>query len=290
MLLRNQIQMRDPFVFVENGKYYLYGTTDTNCWRGQPDGFDAYVSEDLIHFEHGGRIFAPSGAFWGTENYWAPEMHRHQDAYYLFASFKAPGRRRATSILKASNPLGPFAPWGEETATPAEWECLDGTLYVDDAGQPYIVFCHEWVQAGGGTICVRPLKYDLSGPAGEPQTLFAAKDAAWTKQITHSSGISGHVTDGPFVYRHQNGQLWMLWSSMSETGYAIGQAVSESGKIQGPWRQAEKPVYSGDGGHGMVFRALNGKLYLTIHTPNRTPEERPIFLEVIESDSGLILA
>ena len=287
MLLRSQIQMRDPYVFVENGKYYLYGTTDTNCWRGQPDGFDAYISEDLIHFEHGGRIFSPHEDFWGTENYWAPEMHKYQGEYYLFASFKAPGRRRATSILKASNPLGPFMPWGEETATPAEWECLDGTLYVDDAGRPYIIFCHEWVQEGGGTICISPLKDDLSGPAGKPQTLFAARDAAWAKQIAHSSGISGHVTDGPFVFRPQNEQLWMLWSSMSETGYAIGLSISEGGNILGPWRQAERPVYSGDGGHGMIFRDLKGRLLLTIHTPNNTPNERPVFMEITESEKGL---
>jgi len=286
MLLRGQIQMRDPFVFVEDGKYYLYGTTDANCWRGQPAGFDAYISNDLVHFEHGGRIFAPSAAFWGTENYWAPEMHKYKGEYYLFASFKAPGRRRATSILKANHPLGPFFPWGEDTATPKEWECLDGTLYVDDTGKPYIVFCHEWVQAGGGTICASPLKDDLSGPAGEAQILFAATEARWTKQITHSSGISGHVTDGPYLYKPQNGQLWMLWSSMSATGYAIGLAISKSGKIQGPWHQTEEPVYSGDGGHGMIFRAFDGKLYLTIHTPNHTPDERPIFLQVIETEMG----
>ncbi len=290
MLLRDQIQMRDPFVFVEDGKYYLYGTTDANCWRGQPAGFDAYVSNDLVHFEHGGRIFAPSDSFWGTENYWAPEMHKYKGEYYLFASFKAPGRHRATSILKADNPLGPFLPWGEDAATPTEWECLDGTLYVDAAGKPHIIFCHEWVQEGGGTIYSRPLKDDLSGPLGEAHTLFAAKDARWTKQITHSSGISGHVTDGPYLYKPQNGQLWMLWSSISDTGYAIGLAISKSGSIQGPWHQAEEPVYAGDGGHGMIFRALDGKLYLTIHTPNRTPDERPIFLQVIETESGLILA
>ena len=48
MLLTSQIQMRDPYVFVENGTYYLYGTTDKNCWRGEPEGFNAYKSRDLL--------------------------------------------------------------------------------------------------------------------------------------------------------------------------------------------------------------------------------------------------
>ncbi len=290
MLLRSDIQIRDPFIFVENGRYYLYGTTDLNCWRGKAAGFEAYASDDLTHFQPMGRVFAPSDDFWGTENFWAPELHKYQNAYYLFASFKAPGRRRATSILKADNPLGPFMPWGEEKATPADWECLDGTLYVDKDGLPWIVFCHEWVQGGGGTVCSRRLKEDLSGPAGDAHTLFAARDAVWTKKIRHSSGIEGHVTDGPFMYKPANGQLWMLWSSMSETGYAIGLSISESGHILGPWHQQEKPLYSGDGGHGMVFRGADNVLRLAIHTPNRTPDERPIFLPVKEASNGLVLA
>ena len=282
--------MRDPFVFVEGGKYYLYGTTDVNCWRGKAAGFDAYVSDDLMHFEHAGRIFTPSDTFWGTENFWAPELHKYRGGYYLFASFKAPGRRRATSILKADHPLGPFMPWGEETATPAGWECLDGTLHVDADGLPWIVFCHEWVQEGGGTICLRRLREDLSGPAGETHTLFAAREAAWTKLVRHSSSIEGHVTDGPFLYKPASGQLWMLWSSLSETGYAIGLSISGSGNILGPWHQQEKALFSGDGGHGMIFMGVDNILRLAIHTPNRTPDERPIFLPVKETSNGLVLA
>ena len=289
MLNRGDIQIRDPYVFVEDGKYYLYGTTDVNCWRGEPAGFDVYVSDDLAGFMPGGRVFAPLDTFWGKQNFWAPELHKYRGSYYLFASFKAPDRRRATSILRAEHPFGPFAPWGTETATPSDWECLDGTLYVDGEGLPWIIFCHEWVQEGGGTVCAQRLKTDLSGPEKKPHTLFAARDAAWTKKIRHSSGIEGHVTDGPFLYRPENGQLWMLWSSMSDTGYAIGLAVSESGHILGPWHQQARPLYGGDGGHGMIFRDLDGNLRLAIHTPNRTPEERPIFLMVKETADGFML-
>lgn len=290
MILHSEIQIRDPFVFVENGKYCLYGTTDLNCWHGKAEGFEAYVSDDLTHFEPMGRVFSPSDDFWGTENFWAPEMHKYHDAYYLFASFKAPGHRRATSILKAFSPLGPFHPWGAEQATPGAWECLDGTLHVDSNGFPWIVFCHEWVQEGGGTICACRLKEDLSGPIGEAQTLFAASDVPWTKKIRHSSGIEGYVTDGPYMYKPSNGQLWMLWSSMSETGYAIGLSVSNTGQIPGPWRHQETPLFSGDGGHGMVFRGLDNILRLAIHTPNHTPDERPVFLPIKETANGFVLA
>lgn len=286
---KEDIQMRDPFVLVQQERYILTGTTDADCWRGAPAGFDAYTSADLVHFTPAGRLFAPTPAFWATENFWAPEIHAYQDAYYLFATFKAPRVCRATAILRADSPLGPFTPHGSRAVTPPAWECLDGTLHVDDGGQPWLVFCHEWVQVGDGEICALRLADDLSGAASEPYRLFAASQAPWTKRVKHSSGMEGYVTDGPFLYRPQHGGLWMLWSSLSETGYAIGLAISESGDILGPWRQQEAPIYAGDGGHGMLFRDHAGQLHLAIHTPNKTPNERPIFLPVTETEDGLII-
>lgn len=289
MFLTSQIQMRDPYVFAENGTYYLYGTTDKNCWRGAPSGFNAYKSCDLKNWEGPFKIFGPSESFWGTQNFWAPELHAHKGSYFLFATFKTPGKHRATSILKSDSPLGPFKPWGDESATPVADECLDGTLYVDDDGTPWIIYCYEWVQEGGGTVCARKLKDDLSGAVGEPITLFAAKDAKWTKEITHSSGIKGHVTDGPNVYRAKNGELWILWSSHTETGYGLGITKSTNGKLTGDWKHEDKAVFSADGGHGMLFSEFSGQMNLTLHTPNDTPNERPIFIPIRETDTGFEL-
>jgi hypothetical protein len=51
----------------------------------------------------------------------------------------------------------------------------------------------------------------------------------------------------------------------------------------------EQALFRSDGGHGMIFRTFDGKLMLTIHTPNKTPHERPIFLELEERDGMLSL-
>lgn len=288
MAAREDIQIRDPFVYVEDGTYYLYGTTDSDPWHGPAEGFSVQVGQDLETFDPPVRIFSANASFWGRENFWAPEMHRYQGAYYLIASFKAPGRRRATGILKADSPLGPFRPWGEETVTPPDWECLDGTLHVDLAGQPWLVFCHEWVQEGGGTICARKLKEDLSGPAGEPMLLLKASDAGWTKKVRHSSGMEGHVTDGPFLYKGKE-RLWMLWSSLTQGGYAAGLSYSLTGEVTGPWVNLDEPLYQGDGGHGMFFENNHGDLILTLHAPNKTPLERPLFIGVRDDGDRIIL-
>jgi arabinan endo-1,5-alpha-L-arabinosidase len=60
----------------------------------------------------------------------------------------------------------------------------------------------------------------------------------------------------------------MLWTSFKNGIYTQGIAISESGKLVGPRIQQEEPVYSQDGGHGMVFTTFEGKLRLVLHSPD----------------------
>ncbi|MBP3637547.1 MAG: family 43 glycosylhydrolase [Clostridia bacterium] len=283
---RTDINIRDPFVLVHDGAYYLYGTRGETCW-GLADGFDVYVSRDLEDWEGPHVCFHNDGTFWADRNYWAPEVYHYGDAFYMFASFKHPDVKRGTAILKAESPQGPFHPHSDGCVTPRDWECLDGTLYVSKAGTPYMVFCHEWVQAGDGEVCAIPLTKDLSAPAGEAFLLFHASDAPWCKVMHHSSGVSGCVTDGPFLWRTSDGTLLCLWASFSEGGYTEGVAVSDNGEIDGHFTQVE-PLFMDDGGHGMVFRALDGQLYLTLHSPNAHLEERPFFHPIEDTGSRLV--
>ena len=278
---RSEIHIRDPFVLVHEGRYYLYGTRGLTCW-GLADGFDVYVSDDLEEWSGPHECFHNDGSFWADRNYWAPEVHVWQGAFYMFASFKHPDVCRGTAILRADSPMGPFVPHSDGCITPKDWECLDGTFYVSRDGKPYMVFCHEWVQVGDGEVCAVPLTQDLRAAAGETRLLFHASDATWSRWIPHSSGINGCVTDGPFLWRTQDGALLCLWASFSEGGYTEGMAVSDNGEIDGRFVQAE-PLFAQDGGHGMVFRALDGQLYMTLHSPNSNPEERPFFYPVEEA-------
>lgn len=285
-MLLSDINLRDPFVLLHGGRYYLYGTRGATCW-GPADGFDVYDGEDLAHWNGPTVCFHNDGSFWADRNYWAPEVHPWRGAFYMFASFKGEGRRRGTAILRADSPLGPFAPWSDGPVTPPEWECLDGTFHREADGTPWMVFCHEWVQAGDGTVCAIPLTEDLRGPAGAARVLFHASDAPWARRMRHSSGTEGYVTDGPFLWRTAGGGLVCLWASFSEGGYTQAQAVSDSGGIEGPWRQVE-PLFWRDGGHGMVFRDRDGALLLALHSPNEHLMERPRFFPVMERGDMLV--
>ncbi|GAB4579483.1 MAG: glycoside hydrolase family 43 protein [Anaerolineales bacterium] len=292
----SEIQIRDPFIFPhqEEKVYYLFGTTDKNCWKGPGQGFDCYKSEDLNHWEGPFPAFRPPAHFWGKENFWAPEVHFVNGRYSMFATFIAPQRYRGTHILVSEQVSGPYVPLQAEPITPPDWQCLDGTLFLEADGSPWMVFCHEWVQVHNGAVYAMPLTTDLRKRAGRPVFLFNASEAPWVHpyKLPHQDSrfrFPTYVTDGPFLHRLNNGTLLMLWSSFGTQGYAMGLARSDTGLITGPWHHAPDPLWAADGGHGMIFRTFDGQLMLTFHRPNNTPDERPVFIELDETDDTLCL-
>jgi arabinan endo-1,5-alpha-L-arabinosidase len=287
---REQIHIRDPFILpVGDGKiYYMYGTTDMDCWNAPGVGFDVYKSTNLDDWQGPFPAFRPSCDFWAEKNFWAPEVYQYNGKYYMFASFFAEGKCRGTQSLVSESPLGTFVPNSKTVLTPKEWECLDGTLYVDE-NVPWMIFCHEWVQVGDGTICAVKLSTDLKETISEPIELFKASYAPWVELlIIENAGLKGYVTDGPFLFKTCNNQLLMIWSSFRNQKYALGIARSITGHIMGPWMHDTQPLYSEDGGHGMLFKTFSGQLMLSIHSPNNTPNERPVFLAIKDVDGKLM--
>jgi GH43 family beta-xylosidase len=282
MLKREEIRIRDPFIYTdfENKCYYMYGTTDLVDSRiVARNTFSVYKTADLENFEEPKVIFDGSKCgFWADRDFWAPELHKYNEKYYLFGSCKAENKHRATHIFVCDTPDGEFVPLTEKPITPADWECLDGTFWVED-GKPYIVFSHEWTQIGDGEIWAMQLSEDLKEAVSEPFLLFHASDNPNVSALKRH--IGAYVTDGPFLFASRNGELNMLWSSYSETGYAIGTAISETGTILGPWYQSSSPFFEKDGGHGMVFKTFEGQLKLAIHTPNISPYERTKLIDIV---------
>lgn len=291
----DHIQIRDPFVLTlpERGEYLLFGSTDQNVWSGPATGFDCYRSSNLIDWEGPIPSFRPTAEFWSHEQYWAPEVHEYQGQFFMFATFTAPGHFRGTQILSATEPQGPYSPWSDGPVTPANWECLDGTLHVDDTGTPWLVFCHEWKQIHDGAMMAQRLTPDLRSTAGVPIYLFSGSEAPWACPLdappSNEREFPVYVTDGPYLHRLSSGELIMVWSSFGDEGYAMGIAHSRTGRIEGPWVQEAEPLWKNDGGHGMIGRTLKGELFLTLHGPNRTPDERASFHPLRETDHTLVL-
>jgi arabinan endo-1,5-alpha-L-arabinosidase len=287
MLRCDDIRIRDPFVLPVPGesRYYLYGTTDPEPWReDQAVGFDAYRSADLVHWEGPFPVFRPAPDFWGKFQFWAPEVHPWRDRFAMFASFKGSGRHRGTQVLLSASPLGPFTPLGEGAATPPDWECLDGTLFTEADGKPWMIFSRDWTQATVGAYAAMPLADDLSAAVGPAFELFRVNAAPWVLTPPwHFAGIARgeppcFVADGAFPFRTRAGGLALLFSSWGARGYATGIARSKGGTLRGPWNFDPQPLFSRNGGHAMVFIDFEGRRRLALHQPNDPPPEHPRFL------------
>lgn len=278
-----EIYIRDPFVLSDpkTNCYYLYGTTGIG---NGIKGFDCYRSQNLTDWEGPFPIVRQEKEFASTKDFWAAEVFIYQGGYYLMAAFKGAAETyRGVRILRAANAAGPYAPIANGAVTPKDWECLDGSLYIDKKGDPWLVFCHEWVQIYNGAVYAMPLSKDLRASIRRPVFLFNASEAPWIVSPTWAKDTKFpvYVTDAPFLYRTRTGVLLMLWSSFCKTGYCVACARSENGEITGDWVQQEQLLWDDDGGHAHIFRGFDGKLYITFHGSNATPREwRPFIFEL----------
>lgn len=271
--------LRDPCVLLEDGVYYVYGT-----------GWNCYYSENL-EGPYTGPVYVAEKPKGYKKQPWAPEVHKYNGAYYMFTTYySSETEHRGCTIMKADNPLGPFREITNGHITPHNIDAIDGTLYIDKNGQPWMVFVREWTATGDnvGRMSAAKLNEDFTAFEGEITDLFRADDPLWTDR---------NVTDGCWMYETENGELLMLWSNFTADGYVVGVARSESGNVLGPWTHDNDLLFSSeltgnyDGGHGMLFYDKTGQMYLSVHSPNTATDTRgsmPVFVRVKEKDGTLI--
>ncbi len=268
----DDILVRDPFILLHEGLYYMYGTG-----LATTNGYGCRVSPDLEHWSPSYNVFIADNSFDAAGDFWAPECHYYNGNFYLFASYRSKTTGfRGTSVFMSSSPLGPFVEISDGHITPHTADSIDGTLYIDSDGQPWMAYVCEWTATddGVGRMAVAKLSDDLSHFISEPKEIFRADDPHWS-----ASG----VTDGPFLYTTSDGSLLMLWSTISHEGYCVGIARSCNNKIDGTWTQEFTRLYSRafnfntktafDGGHPMLFTSKEGKLMMAMHSPNSAQGE-----------------
>ncbi len=275
----SKIRIRDPFILVDKQKkvYYMYAQTANRTGKQNPtEGIEVYRSKDLKTWTEPSLALQLPKDAWGSKSLWAPEVHKYKGKYYMFVTptsndlIKKGKNKRGTQIFYSDSPMGPFEEFANKSQTPTDWMTLDGTLYVENY-TPYMIFCHEWVQRGVGSMDLVKLKDDLSATTGKITTLF---DAHSIKEIDKKLQPNV-ITDGCFLYKSpKSGKLFMIWSNFVKgRGYCVILAESKSNKIAGPWVQ-KKLLYTKNGGHGMIFRDLKGQLMLSLHQPNSGAKER----------------
>lgn len=305
LIKTSEIRVRDPFILAdeETQTYYLYSSIQ-NRTQNESEGLgvEIYTSKDLQNWTTPKIVFQVPKNFWATKWVWAPEVHLYKGKYYLFTTFTSndildnppdtfqpenwpPYNKRGCQILVSDSPAGPFNPFRNKPHTSMELMTLDGTIWEEN-DQPYMIYCHEWVQIKDGTLDLIALKDDLSATEGKNQILFKASTAPWVKAIKNGHG---YVTDGCFLYKTKNDKLLMIWSSVGADGYSIGIVISESDSIKGPWKHLPNRLFKNDGGHGMIFKTFDGELIISLHQPNISPNERMQLYKLKDLGDNLVL-
>jgi beta-xylosidase len=300
-----EIPIRDPWIVANasDRTYYLYASSKPGDVAGvDRAGVMIYKSKDLQIWDGPYAVFAIPDGIWADpqENPWAPEVHKYHGKYYLFLTLLTrteaqpplvwrPTKMRGTTIAVSDSLDGPFTLVKTDgPIPPANFVTLDGTLYVDPQGKPWMVYAHEWVQKIDGTMETVPLKPDLSAADGPPIFLFKGSDAPWLDgYLRPDTRELSYVTDGPELFRTKDNYLLMLWASFGPNGYIETVARSKSGQITGPWEQLP-PLLEEDGGHGMLFYTFDGKLMLVLHQPNHDSHAK-LFEMLDEGDRIVIL-
>lgn len=267
---RDSIRLSDPCVLADEATrtYYMTGTGGL-LWK----------SKDLALWDGPYIVAETDPASWMGPHpqIWAAELHKYNGKYYYFATFTNDSvivahykglaiPRRASHVLVADRPDGPYRPMGDKTYLPEDVATLDGTFWVDKDGKPYMVYCGEWIQNWNGTIEKIELKPDLSGSVGEGKVLFRASDSPWSREVIDGKEGPNRVTDGPWLFTTGTGRLGMLWTSWIGNVYTQGVAYSESGTLDGPWTQEPDPITPPNHGHGMLFKDFNGRWLMSVHS------------------------
>ena len=268
---REDIPIRDPFVFAENGVYYLLGTTGDDPW-GKGSDLTLYASKDLTEFARVGTLVTDGGLDSYT-NIWAPELHRYKGKYYLIVSAFRADCGRGSFILGSDRLTAGFTMLTGEYITPSGWGCLDATLFVY-RDKPYLCFSNEWTtpvtRDGDGSLYLCELSEDLTHRVSAPKKIVSGKHSGIAVEICDGN-TKGFVAEGPYLYE-ENGQIVLLWSTVGKSGYTVVKSISTSG-IYGEYG-INKIVFDRDGGHCMCFTDFYGNRRLALHQPNRMPDER----------------
>jgi hypothetical protein len=159
----------DPAVLRTDQGYFLVATSND-----APDAFPILRSDDLKTWEPMGFVFpegeTPDWAAAGRQvaDFWAPEMAKVGDEYWLCYTARQKSNALAIGLAKAPSPLGPWRDVGRPLlsggivlypptdpslpAPPMSGGVIDSHIFIDADGSPYLF----WKQDTNG-VWPRPL-------------------------------------------------------------------------------------------------------------------------------------
>lgn len=261
------VPFADPFILCDEGVYYAYGT-------GSDNGIPVLVSKDLRrwYYPEGqpGYLALDKQDSWGDYWFWAPEVYRIGDTYYMYYS-----AQEHICVAESGSPLGPFVQ--REKRPMLDEKGIDNSLFVDRDGTPYLF----WVRfRQGNEIWMAELEKDFKTIKPATERFCARMWQKWER-------VWPAVNEGPFVVEHK-GVYYLTYSANSYESPQYGIGCATAKKITGPWtKYADNPVYqSPEGlfgvGHHAVFRDRKGRQLIVFHSHYAEGSIHPRILHLTE--------
>lgn len=304
------IAFGDPFILNDNGHYYMYGTGG-----GAEKGFAAYSSSDLKNWEYEGQVYyGDNENGWAVHSYWAPEVYKKEDRYYMF--YSAHWKENPTEELEnfrigvavADQPTGPFTDLENEPIFDPGYPILDANVWWED-GKVYLYYSRaaykhpvetelaEWAREKGwydeieeSWVYSVEMKPDFTGVIGEPVLLLRPPTEMdineWESRSVTSKEVNRRWTEGSFIFKHDD-TYYIMYSANFFGGenYAVGYATGKN--PLGPFTKSpSNPVLEKDGrvtgtGHNSIVWTSDGDEMLCVYHGRTaaTGDERLVFID-----------
>lgn len=257
------IAYADPTIFLENGVYYMSGTSQVGNQSSR--GFTVLMSDDLQEWTTGTTesyrfIMGPEwGTAFGTGGFWAPQWYKEDGMYYLLYT-----ANEQVAIARADAVSGIFRQDKPVAIDPSVGN-IDPYLFKDDDGKYYLYH----VRFGGGNF-IWLAEFDLKTGTIDPATLKQCLELTepWERMYNYDSS---RIMEGPTVVKW-DGIYYLFYSAnhFKDPDYAVGYATATS--PTGPWtKYPGNPIIRRDivgekgSGHGDLFEGKDGKYYYVYH-------------------------
>lgn len=257
----------DPYLVVDNGKYYVTATCDGN-------GYDLYSSDDCMNWTNEGRIFSSSATEgWVRSSLWQPQIVKGNDGkYYLYYCGNNARNSLRIGVAVADSITGPYKDALDHPLVEFGVATIDPYFYTDDDGKMYLYFsrdCSENIVDGYNTSQLYGIEMAdyVSVKEGAQAVLLITPDQEW-----ELNNGNYRWNEGPDILKH-DGKYYLFYSGgfYGDSTYSMGYAVADV--PLGPYAKYENNpiIQSTDDtsgpGNNSFFYSLDGKeLYTCYHT------------------------
>lgn len=246
----------DPEGVVFGKKYWIFPTFSAPY--EQQVFFDAFSSDDLVHWKKHPHILDTAAVKWAKRAMWAPAVIRKGKQYFFFFGandIQHNGEVGGIGVAVADKPGGPYRDYLGKPLVDSIFhgaQPIDQYVFQDKDGAYYLIY------GGWGHCNIARLKDDFTG-------FLPFADGTVFREITPEKYV-----EGPTMFI-RNGKYYFMWSEGGWGGpdYSVAYAIADN--PAGPFKrigkilQQDPAIATGAGHHSVIHNAKHGQWFIVYH-------------------------